>query len=538
MKHQMRNVTHAASERLKRSRRGRAAGYRPVLRAIVAVVVTIGLVCFSSSSWAQRGGGSGGGSGGPAGGGAGGVGGPGGGVGGGVGGPGSGPAGGGAGGMGAPGGGVGGGMAGRVGAPRQQAVELAVKMYNVGDLIANSQQLPQSNLPGLGGGLGGATISAPGGGQRGGLGGMGGGAGGGGLFAIASPRGPLQGPGLGGMGAGGPGMGGMGPRGNSELYELIETIESTVDPESWDNRGSGSATISSFKEVLIISQTAENHANIETLLTMLRKSIKAHPTVTVKAIWLSLNETEFRSLNIKPNQQVDANVLAELVKTNGQRAQLTCFDKQAASLTAGNLKSFIESMIPVVGQNELPGLEGDNATMLAKFKQPAVTPRFVFLGPNSDSELELMRQLLAAPQRASATQVSFIKNPIGKTVAAPADVQDRNVGYQPVMRWVNYGAVLNVLPNVDEGGRRLTLSVSSQLATVESGEGLDHQGIDPQVLRLGGVALAQPSLRVQQFQSNMRLESGVPTLVGGSAFQSDTKEQQTYLVVEAIVNEH
>jgi hypothetical protein len=52
-----------------------------------------------------------------------------------------------------------------------------------------------------------------------------------------------------------------------------------------------------------------------------------------------------------------------------------------------------------------------------------------------------------------------------------------------------------------------------------------------------GVDLESHSLRCQQFRSNVRLKNATPTLVGGAAFQSDGEEDQTYLIIEAIVND-
>src|SRR6185436_406116 len=63
----------------------------------------------------------------------------------------------------------------------------------------------------------------------------------------------------------------VGPDGGYEIADLIETITTTVMPDSWDDVG-GPGSAADFKGLVTISQTQEVHEQIESLLNMLHKA--------------------------------------------------------------------------------------------------------------------------------------------------------------------------------------------------------------------------------------------------------------------------
>ena len=423
-----------------------------------------------------------------------------GGMGGGMGGPG-GPGGGGAGmGMGGQGNEFGGpaGMGGMgMGGPVR--VKLVLQMYTVGDLLTQSKHSPFSGftLPGLG--------SSP---SQGFGGGMGGGFGGGprgtgGVYSIP----PAKFQGLGGMGGGG-GMGGV-SRPSSDRSKVVSTgqlsdvIMSSVAANSWDMNG-GVGTISFLNDLMVVNQTEGIHEQIKTFLKMVRSNTPKKPTITIKAIWLDIDEDLFQSLDIEADQQVNSKVLAQLVKSHGRRAQVTCFDGDIAHIAAGNLKNSIESVVPVVGQNELKPNAVVRIANLSEKKNRQPVPSFVMAQSLGGDELG-----------------------IGNNRAS-------NVGYSPISRWINYGAVLQVQPKVDPDLKMLTLSVSSVLVSRPKRIASTTYGAANRIQF--GVDLEKHDLQSQQFQSNLRLKNATPTLVGGAAFQSESNSDQMYLIIEAIVN--
>ena len=387
-------------------------------------------------------------------------------------------------------------------------VKLVLKMYPIGDLIKRSNNNPFSGfgLPGLGG----PTLNAPGqnrggGGFGGGSGGMGGGGAGGngGVFAIPSSS-MFQGMGMGGMGGSGPSFPMYNFSTDISIDELNDTIVRSVAAQSWEQNG-GLGTTAFLRDLMIVNQTDPVHEQLDTFLQMLRAATKTKPTVTVKAVWLNIDEEQFLSLDVEADQQVNSKVLAQLVKTHGQRAQVTCFDGETVHIAAGNLKNSIESVVPVVGENELELKNEMRIASLRRNKNRTKVPAFVMAQSLGDDDEQAL------------------------------DVRpSNNIGYSPVSRWINYGAVLQIQPQVDANQKMLTLSVASVLVS----EPKAAPNMKPNAtnrLRFG-VDLDKHNLQNQQFQSNVRLKNATPTLVGGASFQSGSDSNQTYLIIEAIVN--
>jgi general secretion pathway protein D len=63
----------------------------------------------------------------------------------------------------------------------------------------------------------------------------------------------------------------VGPDGGYQIADLIETITTTVAPDSWDDVG-GPGSVADFKGLVTVSQTQEVHEQIENLLNMLHKA--------------------------------------------------------------------------------------------------------------------------------------------------------------------------------------------------------------------------------------------------------------------------
>lgn len=63
----------------------------------------------------------------------------------------------------------------------------------------------------------------------------------------------------------------VGPDGGYDMEDLIETITTTVSPDSWDDVG-GPGSLADFKGLLTVSQTQEVHDEVEKLLNMMHHS--------------------------------------------------------------------------------------------------------------------------------------------------------------------------------------------------------------------------------------------------------------------------
>jgi hypothetical protein len=139
--------------------------------------------------------------------------------------------------------------------------------------------------------------------------------------------------------------------------ELIETIKSTIAPTTWDDVGGpGSIAFSDFNEKLVVCQTEKVHKEIEGLLSKLLPT-GGRPTVTVEAHWLLLDGPQLQSLLPHARQSsgkacnvVDAKALEELARSApGYRGQVTCFSGQTVHIAAGERRTAVLSVTPVVG---------------------------------------------------------------------------------------------------------------------------------------------------------------------------------------------
>ncbi len=164
------------------------------------------------------------------------------------------------------------------------------KTYDVTDLLQQpadyneyNQNQGMGGQGGQSGGMGGGGMGGMGGGGMGGMGGGGmGGMGGGGM-----------GGGGGGYGGGGGGMGGGSQQGGNwqarrRGYELMYTIQETLEPDSWYDAG-GEGRIEQYSESkLIVWQSPEVHQMIEEFLNELRADLGQQ--IAVEARFLLVDE--------------------------------------------------------------------------------------------------------------------------------------------------------------------------------------------------------------------------------------------------------
>lgn len=139
-------------------------------------------------------------------------------------------------------------------------------------------------VAGGGGGFGGGGGGFGGGGGGFGGGGFGGGGGGGGFGGGGRGGGGGFGGGGGGIGGGGGGQGGQG-FGGPDFDTLIDLIQNTVEPDSWEDNG-GTGTVQPFYPnlTLVISQTEAIHEKIKDLLNQLRRLQDLQVSVEVRFI--------------------------------------------------------------------------------------------------------------------------------------------------------------------------------------------------------------------------------------------------------------
>jgi tetratricopeptide (TPR) repeat protein len=173
------------------------------------------------------------------------------------------------------------------------------EIYDVADLLnppADWDEDRSNNQQGSGGSSGGSGGGMMGGGMGGGM--MGGGMMGGGM-------GGMGGMGGGGMMGGGMGGGGGGSGSSNDMggwrqmyraYQLIYTIQQTVEPDTWYDEG-GEGRIDQYSgSKLIIWQTPEAHKQINDLLEKLRADLGQQ--VAIEARFLLVDENFLEDIGI------------------------------------------------------------------------------------------------------------------------------------------------------------------------------------------------------------------------------------------------
>ena len=414
--------------------------------------------------------------------------------------------------------------------------QLIGRIYRVADLV-----LPTPNyafegvfLPRLGtptGGVGGMGAGM-GGGMGAGMGGMSGM--GGGFFQVAESAG-------GGDNAGGTGMGGMGGMGMGAMQptsrplqpgytlrltldDLVSAITSTVDRQSWEERG-GSASICVLGGMLLVNQTEQAHEKIGRLLNDLRREGGSIRSVTIRVHWLLLNTEQARVLAgpAGGSPGVDRAVLNNLAGGAASRGQITCFDGQTVHIISGQLRHRRD-----IGHTRRGSVGGAGVG-------PAAGPG---LAERAGPGVHCLAQSVS-PRDYLAQQLG---GPVGSAAPAPADAPDASrlayqprVGYQPVIQTVHYGALLQITPTLIPQSQQVVLDLQSYVTLPSE---VPRQAV-PYGLPLSyglPLALDRLDLTAHQFMTTLHLPLGQPTLVGGATLRPMSNDDlQLYLVVEVTV---
>jgi hypothetical protein len=384
-----------------------------------------------------------------------------------------------------------------------------IRAYRVADLLIPALDYPYGGgLPTLGpqgsqsllfGGMGSdGRMGAGGWGSMG----MGGSGVGGGMFQVRAddPTGGSRGGmgGVGGMAMGGSRESGGQPGGSFEsrpplfrnVEDLIETIKTIVDPDSWDDVG-GPGSITYFGGLLLIRQLPENHEEIDDLLETIRSQGGTAQTAIVDAHWLLLDSAELAQL-VPPNPSlprgtsrltVDPAALDKLAgQVPGYRGRLTCFSGQTVHLASGSRRALVTSAIPVVGSG--------------------VGYQPVLAVPNVGVVLQVTPSLLPG------------------TEAAILDVQSTVTGWKEPEQLPFVGG--DSPPTAKLEGR-----TGSQTLTQEPGGS-------------ASVTIDRADIPTHQLAATLRVPLGEPVLVGGLTLQptesepdaaADKERKQLYLIV-------
>ena len=139
---------------------------------------------------------------------------------------------------------------------------------------------------------------------------------------------------------------------------VIRLIEDTVAPDSWKDNGGTIGSIRELSGVVIVTQSAENHKMIASILSQLRES---QTVVRVQADWVMLDPGQLSALLVTPTDKkatpatpraVDPAALAKAMERNLHfHGEISCYTGQTVSVSSGRTRSVIYGEQPVVAQN-------------------------------------------------------------------------------------------------------------------------------------------------------------------------------------------
>ena len=362
----------------------------------------------------------------------------------------------------------------------EQEPPLLVKVYEVGDLmLVEPPSYPARRLDDLGDGRS--------------------------LFAEnsdASDPSPMSmGGGMGGMGGpAGVHGGGCMNTAPEKPDGISDIIMGVVAPSSWDQVG-GNSSIKIFGDLLIISTTEKNHAEITALLGKIREHIISRKTVVIETHWLWLTPAQLNKLVPNPAAAVDEKAWEEHQKQlaredsdiiPGYHAVVACLNGQTVSASAGRQRRFVISLIPVVG---------DDGTVA----------------------------------------------PSGAATPAVGATESRGVGYQPQSCTVQEGAALQVRPMLC-GDDQVLIDIHSRVVEVETPEEPANppanQAVKKPAVPGGAVqavaeAVDRPVVNTSRIDATFRAPLGTRTLVGGitGSTRPEPDEPSLYLFAKVTMKQ-
>ena len=306
------------------------------------------------------------------------------------------------------------------------------------------------------------------------------------------------------------------------IIGLSTLIQSVVSPNDWVDVGGNSSAVT-YGNLLVIHTTENNQKQVNSLLNAIRQKMAARKMVSVETHWLWLTKEQLAALVAADSKESQGQVAPCAIEEaawkrlllaqakgkencdirEGYHATIKCMNGQRVSAVAGRQRSFMMSVIPVVGQ----------------FADKGVTGQFAGSGlPRTSSSYE----------RSTA------------------------MGYEPVVTIVQEGAAIEVRPIIC-GDDQVLLDLHARVVKVESTEKEAKPAATPEtakptekptsrqgtVIRELAEKLDKPVLMTHRLDTTIRAAAGRHTLVGGITCETTPSPGQPnlYLFVKPLIHE-
>ncbi len=357
----------------------------------------------------------------------------------------------------------------------------------------------------------------------------------------------------------------------SMIDKIVDTIQTSVSPDSWRDRGGSTGTITELNGSLVISTTPENHAAINGLLSELREVRNIQ--ISVEARFLTVSQDFFEQIgfdldlyfNARNNQfQAAQNQLDQLLGGSFFSGGLGLYPSDLVGTRTGQVQQYFLdpatglpvfatnnfsvvapeplSIIPVqqgsdVITNQLISAASDFAAGITA-GNPALSAALTFM---DDVQVDLLIEATQADQRTvnlTAPRLTFTNGHTANVFVTNQRpfvsdltpvVGTSSVAFDPTVNTVNSGFTLLVRGVVSADRRYVTLATIASLAVLE-GFGQDIE-VEAAVGGTGGTqgtaaatgAIQTPLLQVARVQTAVTVPDKGTILLGGQRVSSETE---------------
>ncbi|MCH8045469.1 MAG: general secretion pathway protein GspD [Planctomycetes bacterium] len=339
---------------------------------------------------------------------------------------------------------------------------------------------------------------------------------------------PAGGAGFGGPagGFGGGGPGGLGGASKPDFDALIDLIQQTIEPTSWDEVG-GPGTIAGHDTnlSLVVSQTQEVHEQLADLLEQLRRLQDLQVTIEVR--FITLNDDFFERIGIDFDFDIDDNVTGAISDDGGPSVTfgLNAQGLPTADLDISITQGSFGAAIPTFG--------GFNAGSAASFGFAILSDieAFFFVqaaqGDTRTNIMQAPKVTLFNGQQAfvsDTTQMPFV-------ISLIPVVGDFAAAHQPVIVVLSEGTFMTVQAVVSNDRRYVRLTIvpffskigdvetftfSSERVSTRTGGGQDADPDDPVVEDIIAATTVQlPAFSFVTVTTTVSVPDGGTVLLGG-----------------------
>ena len=249
------------------------------------------------------------------------------------------------------------------------------------------------------------------------LGGGGGGMQGGGFFSVPSTPTQFGGNGSGGLGGGGMAAGGSGTYSQTEISlkeqlestgdSIVDLIETSVAPDTWEDLGTGAGTIRDLGNTLLIRQTEVVHRQIAGSLRELTEATVGKSTYKLEAWWLPVNEEDRPGIEELLSGKLSAIEINEQLtslshSTQGYHATMLCREHITTHTASGKQVPIVVGSTPVVGTGDAsdsPIVRSQLLGLMLEVQVSSVPEYIVSMQESASSDLlELsFRSMISSP---------------------------------------------------------------------------------------------------------------------------------------------